>query len=297
MAESSSVSNKTLCIFTPTYNRAYTLPRLYESLKAQTSCDFYWLVVDDGSTDDTQALIATYAETSKFPIRYIKVENGGKQRAHNVAVEDCDSPLFLCVDSDDWLVSQSVQRLIEKWDSIDDKDECSGVVFMKGGDEETPLGTWLPRTVSRSTLSGLYDHHGFKGDSGLMFRTEVLKQYPYRVASGEKFIAESYVYMQIDRKYELSLLHEILCICEYLPDGYSRNIRKITKENPQSYALLKKQAVEFDTKVIDRYRDTALFLVGYMLAKKKNGIKDAPFSALAVLAYPLAVFLRYTIYR
>lgn len=271
--------------------------RVCSRAKAQTSSDFYWLVVDDGSTDDTQALIASYAEASVFPIRYIKVENGGKQRAHNVAVENCDSPLFLCVDSDDWLVSQSVQRLIEKWDSIDDKDAYSGIVFMKGGDEETPLGTWLPRTISKSTLSGLYSHHGFKGDSGLMFRTEVLKQYPYRVVPGEKFIAESYVYIQIDRKYELSLLHEILCICEYLPDGYSRNMRKITKENPQSYALLKRQAIEFDTKVIDKYRDTALFLVGYMLAKKKNGIKDAPSSALAVLAYPLAVFLRYTIYR
>lgn len=297
MTTHDSVSGKTLCIFTPTYNRAYTLPRLYESLEAQTSYDFYWLVVDDGSIDDTQALIATYAETSKFPIRYIKVENGGKQRAHNVAVEDCDSPLFLCVDSDDWLVNQSVERLIEKWDSIGDKAAYSGVVFMKGHNEKTPLGTWLPRNVSKSTLGGLYARYGFKGDAGLLFRTDVLKQYPFHVAPGEKFIAESYVYMQIDRKYEFSLLDGILCICEYLPDGYSRNIRKITKENPHSYALLKKQAIEFDTRAINRYRDTALFLVGYMLAKKKNGIKDAPSSALAVLAYPLAVLLRHTIYR
>lgn len=99
-----SIAEKTLCVFTPTYNRAYCLNSLFASLKAQTCFDFCWLIVDDGSTDETEKLVESFqSESTPFPIEYIKQENGGKARAHNTGVEHCANELFFCVDSDDHL--------------------------------------------------------------------------------------------------------------------------------------------------------------------------------------------------
>ncbi|MFR2030361.1 MAG: glycosyltransferase family 2 protein [Collinsella sp.] len=106
---------KQLCIFTPTYNREHTLKRLYESLKKQTDSRFYWLVVDDGSTDGTQSLFDSFAKESAIEIEYIKVANGGKQRACNLAAEKCTSELFMCVDSDDYLTPDAVHFILTAW--------------------------------------------------------------------------------------------------------------------------------------------------------------------------------------
>ena len=102
------MNDKTLAVFTPTYNRAYIIGKLYKSLLAQTSEDFCWIVVDDGSSDNTEQLIASFISEDRIPIRYIKQENGGKQRAHNTGVDACDNELFFCVDSDDALVPTAV---------------------------------------------------------------------------------------------------------------------------------------------------------------------------------------------
>lgn len=113
------MATKLLTIFTSTYNRAYILESLYKSLKNQTIKDFKWLIVDDGSTDNTQELVKNWiSQETSFEIIYIKQENGGKQRAHNKAVEISDTELFFCVDSDDQLVETAVEKIKERWNII-----------------------------------------------------------------------------------------------------------------------------------------------------------------------------------
>lgn len=274
-----------LCIFTPTYNRAHTLPRLYESLKNQTCKQFNWLIIDDGSTDETESLIAQYKKDNIIPITYKKVNNGGKQRAHNQAVALCNSDLFLCVDSDDYLTSDAVEELLRAWSLVGSRDEIAGIVFLKGFTDKTPLGSSMPNDVETLTLKELYSKHHFRGDAGLMYRTDILLEYPFYVAPGEKFIGENYVYDQIDQKYILKTLNKILYIAEYLSDGYSKNIRQITKDNPIGYLTLKRQSIILEKSFLKKYRETILFLVGCKLAKKNKSINSAPSRLLAVMAY------------
>ena len=137
--------NPTITIFTPTYNRAYTLDKLYQSLVAQTSKDFCWLVVDDGSTDNTEQLIASYIDEGLLDIRYIKQENGGKQRAWNTAVANCTTELFYCLDSDDYFVPDAVESLLGAWHEAASDRGIAGIHSQRGWNASSPWGGVLPR--------------------------------------------------------------------------------------------------------------------------------------------------------
>ena len=272
-----------LTIFTPTYNRAYTLKKLYASLIEQINQNFEWLIVDDGSTDNTEEVVKQWVDEKKITIRYFKQRNGGKQRAHNKGVEICNTELFICVDSDDYIVKDSVDKILKKWKEVCDDKNVAGIIALRGKDEKNPLGTDMPKR-KYSTLSDLYSKDKFRGDTSLVYRTEILKQFPYWVAKDEKFIGEGYVYQQIDQNYCMALLPEIVIVCKYLEDGYTKNVRKLTKNNPKSYARLKKQTIQYSETWKERYMQTILYMVGCRLAKQSQ-IKEATYKALAVLAY------------
>lgn len=287
-----------ICIFTPTYNRAYRLPNLFESLKRQDCGNFRWLIVDDGSTDGTETLVQEFKAASPFPIQYIKQENGGKARAHNTGVRHCESELFFCVDSDDELTPGALVKIWDRWCEVRQNPDVAGVIGVYGKSIDKPLGTWMPEGVGTTTMWDLYYKHRFKGDSAHIYRTDVLKEYPFEVAENEKFIAETYVYHQIDQEYTLATLNEILVVAEYLPDGYSKNFPKLTKENPVGYHTLKRLYIGYADNIPSRYYSTILYMVGHMLAKTtREGIDDAPSKALAYLACPPAWLLCKTVFR
>lgn len=287
---------KRITVFTPTYNRGYTLHRLYESLKKQTDNSFLWLIVDDGSTDHTEELISYWIREEFIEIRYYKQENDGKQRAHNIGVELCDTEFFICVDSDDYLTENAIESLIFTWDSIENKQGISGIVALRGKDKNTPIGSRMPN-VKKSPLNDLYDKYGFRGDTALLFRSDILKKYPFFVAEGEKFIGEGYVYLQIDQHYSLYVLNEILYICNYLSDGYTANVRNLIKNNPVGYTVLKRQAVVLSKTFKSRFINTIKFLIGCILSNEKHPIKKAPYKGIAILAYPLALLVFWKQYR
>ncbi|WP_339243309.1 glycosyltransferase family A protein [Paenibacillus sp. FSL F4-0243] len=291
------VENKRITVFTPTYNRAYILNRCYESLKRQTNKLFIWLIIDDGSTDDTEDLVNKWISEGLIEIKYYKQNNGGKQRAHNKGVELCNSELFICMDSDDFLVDNAIERFISTWDSIDDKKIISGIVALKGINKGMPIGTSMPQELKLAPLNDLYEKYGFKGDTALLFRTDILKRFPFFVAEGEKFIGEGYVYLQIDQLYNLFILNEIVYICEYLPDGYSSDVRKLTKDNPKSYMVLKRQATFFSKSFKTRFVNTIKYLIGCILSEEKHPLRNAPYKWIAIIAFPLALFLSWKWYR
>ena len=279
------MKDKIITVFTPTYNRAYKLPDLYNSLCEQTCSQFEWLIVDDGSTDGTEKLVNMWLKEDKIKIIYIKQENGGKQRAHNTGVLHCDLDLFFCVDSDDIIAPECVEKHLERWNQVKNDEKVAGIISLKGDLKGNPLGTPFPEGIDCISRKVLYGKMKFKGDASLIYRTSLLKKHLYWVSEGEKFIGEGYVFSQIDEEHEMAVLPEVLTFCEYLPDGYTKNVRKITKDNPKSYVVLKRQTVEYADTWKERYIQTILYMVGCKMSKEKNAIKKAPYPILAMLAY------------
>lgn len=285
--------NHILTVFTPTYNRAYTLHKCYESLIKQTCKQFTWLIVDDGSSDNTEDIVEEWLAKGEISIQYYKKPNGGKSSAHNMAVELATTELFLCVDSDDYLTIDAIEKVIRFWDKNMDS-KAAGIVALKGYEKGKPVGTYMPRGIIRSTLYDLYNKHGFKGDAMLIYRTEVLKKYPFPIIEGEKFIPEAYVYDQIDSCYDLLLLNEVLYICEYLEDGYTRNFKEVVIKNPKGYAMFYAQRMTLCHSFYMKYRGATLFVLGNLLSGNLRCVKSAPLKVMTLLAFP-AGFLIYVV--
>lgn len=277
-------------IFTSTFNRAYLLQDLYASLRRQTNKNFLWHIIDDGSTDNTEELVKRWKQENKqFVIKYTKQPNGGKQRAHNVGVQMCETELFFCVDSDDRLVDNAVKIIEETW-KIAKHERIAGIVALRGKDEHIPMGTAMPK-INNVTMLELYQKFHFKGDTALIYRTEILKKYPFVLAKGEKFIGENFVYNQIDLKYQMYVLNKIIYICKYFEDGYTRNTIKVLVRNPHSYMILKKQQAKISLYFRYRVKHMAGFIAMGLTIHETNLVRKSGNSGLALLSYPLGLVI------
>lgn len=287
----------TVCVFTPTYERAYILPVLYESLVTQTCRDFVWMIVDDGSTDGTEELVRSWIEDGAIAIDYVRTGNGGKPRAINLGVDRCTSPLFFVVDSDDWLLPGAIAHVLEVWSCIEGQDRYAGIVALRGTDEHTPMDTWMPPGATDVKYWDLFETMGFRGDTSLIHRTEVLRQYPYDVAPGEIFVAETSVYYRLDDRYDMLADNTILTICHYLPDGLTHNFAANAKRNPIGYWKHKRYCAQRSTTLKGLTRETLLYLVGCRLAGQREAIAMAPNRLVALACYLPALVARHTLFR
>lgn len=278
---------KLLTIFTPTYNRANTLPRLYDSLTKQTVKEFVWLIVDDGSVDNTREMVEKWQKEKNIDIQYIHQPNGGKMRAHNTGVKNCETNLFVCVDSDDYLVENGVELILNKANELLLDNSLSGIVAYKGVTENKVIGNEFPNGVVTSTLGDLY-RKGFKGDTTLIFKTEILKAYLFPEIENEKFITEDYVYCQIDEKYKMKLLPEILIICEYLDDGYTKNALKLILNNPKGSLIYFNLKIKLSKGLRERISYVVRYTSFGKLAKSKNLYRNCNCKFLYVVCYPLS---------
>ena len=166
------ILKKGVSIFTPTYNRAYILPVLYESLKRQTNKEFEWIIVDDGSTDETKELVSKFIQEGKVDIKYYYQKNSGKHIAHNLGVKKAGKTWFTCIDSDDYLVDFAVQQII---DLETEAKNCIGMVFARGYSNKVTLTKWKGKK-RRSTLYDAYNKYGLKGDTMLVYRSNIIKK-------------------------------------------------------------------------------------------------------------------------
>lgn len=276
-----------LTIFTPTYNRGYIIERLHKSLLKQTSKNFEWIIVDDGSNDNTEELVDKWIKEKIINIKYYKQENQGKMIAHNKGVKEATGELFVCVDSDDYLKENAVEIILGTWKKID-KTKCTGIVSLRLKQDGTPVGTYMPQKTEYSTLMDLYEKYKFRGDTALIYKTEVIRKYEFPKIEGEKFIPETYLYDKIDLEGKLYLLNEGLYVCEYLEDGYSHNIINITRNNPNGYILFARQRMKLAKKMKTRIRATAQYILGNWFANNKNYIKTSINPILTILVQPLA---------
>lgn len=277
---------KRLTIFTPTYNRAYILPMLYNSLCEQTCQDFEWLIVDDGSTDNTWELIEKWMHEERVEIRYFFQENSGKMMAHNKAVQESNSELFMCVDSDDYLCSaQVVGEVISYWDchNKESKDDICGIIAYKEiGQNQMPF----PEGMSIAHKSEL-PIKGFRGETALVFKRDVLEQYPFPYFVGEKFVTDDYIYDQIDQKYKYLLFPYYIQHCKYHIDGYSHNYMRLLFDNPKGFRAYHNQCVSFRKK--DYLRNVICYVALSLRIGDCRMFSHAANKTLTVLFFPLGV--------
>jgi len=249
----------TLTVFTPTYNRKKLLKRVYKSLTMQTNDDFMWLITDDGSDDGTREEVESFIKEGLVNIKYIYQENGGKMRAHNRGVIECETPLFVCLDSDDYFTKNAVDDIITEWEKISVNDRIAGIIAHKGTDEvHTLYGARFPDNEN-TTLKGLYER-GFKGETTLVFKTEVIKRYLFPEIPGEKYVPEDYVYDKIDRDHEFVILPRILTVCELVSSGYTDAVERLRRENPTAWFLYYGQRVSNTRMSVLRIKYAAHFL-------------------------------------
>lgn len=237
-----------ITVFTPTYNRGYTIEKLFRSLQRQTFTDFEWIVVDDGSTDDTQRKMEAFnAEHHMFPIRYFKVSNGGKHRAINLGVREAAGKLFYIVDSDDYLTDDSLEIINEYEQSIPENQKTffGGVCGQKGYGEDLPIGkSFEGSTIDITTLDR--PEYNITGDKAEVFYTHILRKFPFPEIEGEKFVTECVVWDKIAADgYKLRFFNRIVMICNYLPDGLTAQGNKLFQNNPKGWGLYIAQSVNF----------------------------------------------------
>ncbi len=222
--------DKLVTVLTTTYNRVNTLTKLYKSLISQTDKRFKWVIVDDGSTDGTEDLIAAF---SGIEIKYIKQNNSGKHVALNTGIKIIDSELTFIVDSDDYLTDDAIELINRYWNKYEqDKNKICGISFNRGYSKVDTIGDRLPFSEKIDNFINVRLRLNIQGDKAEVWRTECLKEYPFIEIEGEKFLGETYVWWQLAMKYDMLFVNEIIYIGEYLEGGLTKSGRSLRVKNP-----------------------------------------------------------------
>ena len=284
---------KTLTVFTPRYNRAYTLHKCYESLLRQTSKDFTWLIIDDGSSDNTKELVDSWINENKIEINYIYQENQGMHGAHNTAYKNIKTELNVCIDSDDYMPDDAVKKIIRFWNK-NKRSDLAGIMALDAYTDGKVIGDKFPNELKESTYFDIYNKYGLKGDKKLIYRSELTIQYPYPIFEGEKYVSLAYKYAKLDSKYKLALMNEVVCNVEYMEDGSSLNMLKQYRRNPKGFAFIRidnmknpKASLKF------KFKECIHYVSSSFISKNKNYLKESPCKILTVLAIPVG----YVLYR
>lgn len=259
----------------------------------QSCKDFIWLVVDDGSTDNTEELIKKWEKFDNgFEIQYIYKENGGMHTAHNVAYENIVTELNVCIDSDDYMPPNAVELIKNCWYQNRDRN-YSGIIALDFADStKKVIGKELPTDRESITLSGYYNEGGF-GDKKLIYRTDVIKSTPqYPVFEGEKYVALAYKYHLIDEKYELKILNECVCIVDYQTDGSSANMYRQYMRNPKGFAFWRKEQMKHSVNLRQKFKACIHYVSSSLLSNNKHFIKESPEKFLTVIAVPFGLVLK-----
>lgn len=282
---------KTITVFTPTYNRAYCLHKLYESLCRQTSHDFEWLVIDDGSTDNTQALIQSWIRENKIKIIYVFKDNGGMHTGHNKALSLIDTELNVCVDSDDYMANNAVELIVNFWQE-NKTDKYAGILGLNTYiDGQLVSNKKFPEGVKGGKYSELKNKYGIVRDVKFVYSTEIIKKYSgYPTFENEKFTPLGYKYAMIDQDYDMLFLNEVLCIVEYMEDGSTVNMYKQYFNNPKGFAYSRKMSF-LPSYTIKEQFVTGVHLVAESMLAKQNPFKQNPSKVLTAFASPLGFAL------
>jgi glycosyltransferase involved in cell wall biosynthesis len=285
----------TLTIFTPTFNRTFTLHLCYESLKRQTSKDFIWLIIDDGSTDRTAELVDTWKKENVISICYHYQENQGMHGAHNTAYELIETELNVCIDSDDYMPDDAVENIVSFWRK-NGNDNYVGMVGLDATFDGKLIGTRMPSDIKCSTLSDLYRKYKVRGDKKLVYRTELMRKVPpYPIFEGEKYCPLAYKYILIDQEGPLLLMNTILCHVEYLNDGSSMNMINQYRRNPRGFSIYRIITMRYAISFKERFRASIHYVSSNLMIRNYKYLHDSPNKLTTLLATPFGMALLFYI--
>lgn len=290
-----SKKKPTITVFTPTYNRAYCLHNGYEALCRQTIKDFLWIVVDDGSTDNTKELVKSWqSKDNGFEIRYIYKENGGLASGYNTAIANLDTELAVCVDSDDYLPDDAIERIVNFWDRNRDE-KYAGIVGWDCAPDGTIIGDPFPDRKSINLIDLLVGRYHIKnGDRKHIVRTDLYKKYgPMPEFPDERDFNPQFLHLSISKDYDFLVMNENLCFVDYQDNGMTTTVFKQYLRSPKSFRIMRLLDLSFDAPIRYTMKKTIHYVSSCILAKEPC-VSASPRKMLTVLMYPFGVAL--TIY-
>lgn len=269
-----------ITILTPTCNREKYLNKAYNSLLKQTEKNFEWLVIDDGSTDNTKKYITKIQKEKKINIRYIFKKNGGKHTALNLGTKEAKGELILILDSDDYLDEKAVENINKYWNKYKSEEKICGLTFLKKLDNPMYKEKTFKECISN--MNDFKYNQGNLADMCEVMSTEILKKYPYPIFEGENFLSEAIVTGEISKKYNLAYIPIVIYYAEYLNDGLSKNWLKLVVNNPQGARANSLMFMSKEYKLSIRLKNCLTFGV-YSCIANKSILKDTKMKIISFL--------------
>lgn len=279
-----------LSILTGTYNREKLLPRLYNSIieNMNEELEVEWLIMDDGSIDNTKEVVRKFIEENKVCIKYFYQENQGKMTAINNLIDKVTGDLIIECDSDDYFRKNAFNIIKNNYSKLDEN--TYAFCYLKHNQNDCNMGNLFKN--EETSMFDLYFKEGESGEKALVFNSKIRKQYKYELENNERFVTEGRMYHKMDLKYKIKCFNEPIMICEYHEDGYSKNILKIFKENPYGYYEYFKEIFTHDMKGISLKKRLYVikhYILFSYLTKNKNvlsNVKGINKFLVAIFLYP-----------
>ncbi|WP_417558876.1 glycosyltransferase family 2 protein [Mesoflavibacter zeaxanthinifaciens] len=281
---------KKITVFTTTYNRAYLLPILYESLLKQSNKNFIWLIIDDGSTDNTREIVKDWMTAGKIEIQYHYKENGGMHTGHNEAYRLINTEYNVCIDSDDFMPKNAIEIILNSVKNLEEN--FAGLVGLDAAKDGEIIGTRIPDKLHAVKLNELYSIHQVRGDKKLVYRTEIVRKYPeYPEYPNERFVPLDYLCLLIDQDYDLKPVNEVLCIVEYQDDGSTTNILKQYRRHPNGFAFSRISRIKHGKTFKEQFKNAVHLVSSAIFSKKVSWLFKSDKTLLVIAAIPFGCLL------
>ena len=282
-----------ITVLTPTFNRAHTLQRVFQSLKNQSSKNFEWIIIDDGSNDNTQQLVNEFILMADFKVKYLYKKNGGKHTAINLGIENITTELTIILDSDDYLLEDAIQKILIYWNKFKVDETLCGLSFLKGYPNNKIVGSRFTRNCFKSNHIECRHNIGESGDKAEVFLTKILKEFKFPEIENEKFVPEDLIWTRIARKYSTIYINEIIYMCEYLPDGLSMSGKKILINSPKALRILYNESLDSSFKIKLRIKHCIQYIIYSLFShvQIKNIFNESNSKLITVITFPLGYIL------
>ena len=281
-----------ITVLTPSYNRANLLEKLYNSLLEQKDQNYIWLIIDDGSTDNTKELVDKWIRENKNKIKNVFQKNQGKHVALNTGIALIDTDATFIVDSDDVLTNDAIASIRADWKYVKDNDLC-GISYLRGYDENTCIGDQFYQDYMIDTFTNVRINNSVKGDKAEVWRTDLLKQNPFPVFQGEKFFGEGYVWGKLAQTHKMLHINKIIYITKYLDQGLTKSGRALRIRCPKGGQLNAKEGLRSELRLKVRIKHAILYDCYSFFDNQNilNAIRRSGYVSLVSLCIPLGYLL------
>ena len=285
---------KTLTIITTTYNRAYCLHQVYDSLVRQSCQDFIWLVIDDGSTDNTNELIKSYKDENKIEIEYYYKPNGGMHTARNEAYRRTHTEINTIIDSDDWVADGAIESIVNFWKE-NKRDDVAGIISLNANTKGEIIGSKTIPGLSECHYSDYRNKYNIHGDRKLIYRSDLSVLYPYPEFPGEKFYPPSYKFFMLDIDYKMLIMDKVTCIVNYNADSMTYNKYAQYKSCCKGFSHYRNEMIRISKTPKIIIKHMIHYIAESKMAQNPHYIVKCSKPIYALACYPLGILLYFYI--